>query len=164
MQSEAGHGIKPSSRPPQLQEESGPMRIDQEVQMKTLQQPPILHKKNIPASIGTDGPPKVPVTWMPRPFSWPLQPEVHLTGLTGHSAGRLKLPEDGCPKQDHTGTQKPCFQDYTRQKLNSHGRETEGVCERMDGCNSGSLHVGHNPRASVTIQSEAPLGNTHLHV
>ena len=44
-----------------------------------------------------------------------------------------------------------------KQELDSSGKETEGGCERMDGYNPGPLCVGHNTRASVTIQSEAPL-------
>ena len=87
-------------RLPQPQEESGPVRIDQEVQRKNLSRPPLMHKKGIPVCIGTDGPVKTPATQLPRPFSGPPLPEMHLLGMTGHSAGRLKLPEDGI--------QRPC--------------------------------------------------------
>ena len=52
------------------------------------------HKKDIPASIGMDSSPSVQVTWLPRP----PQPEVHLLGLMGHSASRLKPPQDGLPR------------------------------------------------------------------
>ena len=48
-----------------------------------------------------------------------------------------------------------------KQKLNSSGRETKGVCKRMDGYNPGPLHVGNNTRASATIQSEAYISNTY---
>ena len=84
-------------RPPQLQEESGPVRIDQEVQKKNLPRPPLPHKKDIPVSIGTCSPAKLPVIELPKPFSRTPQPEVHLLGLTDHSARRLK-PEDDLPR------------------------------------------------------------------
>ena len=84
-------------RPPQLQEESVPVRIEK-VPKKNLPRPPLLHKKGIPTHIGMDSPAKVPATQLTRPFSGPLQLEAHLSGLRGHSAGRVKLPEDGLPR------------------------------------------------------------------
>ena len=98
-------------RPPQLQEETGPVRTDKEVQKKNFQRPPIPHKKNAHASIGTDGLLEVPIMWLPRPFSRPPQLEVALFGLAGYSASRLKLPADGLPRPywDPTGLlPRPC--------------------------------------------------------
>ena len=34
----------------------------------------------------------------------------------------------------------------------------------MDGYNPGPLHVGHNMRASVAVQPEAPVGASYLQV
>ena len=58
-------------RPPKLQEESGPVRIYQEVQKKNLPRPTLPHKKDILTSIDMDNPPEATVTWLPRPFSGP---------------------------------------------------------------------------------------------
>ena len=130
-------------RSPQLQELSGPVRIEK-VQQKNLPRPPLPHKKGVKG----------------RHLSGICQPRGQLPGWQDHFLGfsdqrcilrtpnpcsaktMLKLPEAGNsrPYQDP----KPCFQ---------------GVCE-SDGLfwyNPGPLHIGHNTRASATIQSEAPL-------
>ena len=52
----------------------------------------------------------------------------------------------------------------TSKELVLGGRQTEGVCKRIDGYNPGPLHAGHNTRVSVTIQSEAPFDKTYPQV
>ena len=54
-------------RPPQPQEESGPVRIEK-AQMKNLPRPPLLHKKGIPARIGMDSFTRVPEPGCQVPF------------------------------------------------------------------------------------------------
>ena len=84
-------------RPQQLQEEICPGRIGK-VQKKNLSRPPLLHKKGAPAGIGRDGLAKAPAGQLSRPFSGLLLPEVHLSGLSGHSTGRSKAPKDSLPR------------------------------------------------------------------
>ena len=67
----------------------------------------------------------------------PPQLEVDLSELTGQQAETARSPAS---------------KTIQKQKLNSHGKETEGVCEQMHGYNPRSLHVGHNTRASVAVQ------------
>ena len=81
------------SQAPQLQEESDPVRIGK-VQKKNLPRPPLLHKKGAPADIGRDRTALVLAGQLTGPFSWPLQLEAQLSGLSGYSATRLKLPKD----------------------------------------------------------------------
>ena len=61
-------------------------------------------------------------------------------------------------------TQEACFQGHAKQELDSHGRETEGVCRQMDGYNPRPLCIGHNTGATAAIQSEAPSSETYLQV
>ena len=61
------------------------------------------------------------------------------------------------PSKTILGSKSPASETMWKQKLDSSGRETEGVCKRMDWYNPGPLLVGKNTRASATIQSEAPL-------
>ena len=86
------------SRPPWSQEETSSVRTDQEVQNKNLPKPPLPHKRNVPTSIDTDDSPEAPLMWLPRPFSRPPQPEADLSGLTSHSASRLKPQKGGLPR------------------------------------------------------------------
>ena len=96
MKSGARLGIKPSSKTTTTAGREWSNR--EGTKPKNLPRPPLLHKNGIPASTGTHGHVRVPVSWLPILFSGPLQLETHLSGLTGHSPGRLKLPEDSLPR------------------------------------------------------------------
>ena len=83
-------------RPPQLQNESGPVRIGK-VQKKPFKTITSM-KKGVLVGIVRDNLAKVPIGWLTRPFSGLLWLEVHLLGLAGCSASRLKPPNDGLPR------------------------------------------------------------------
>ena len=85
-------------RPPHQQEETGPVRKDLKVQRKNLPRLFLPIKRNVPAAIGMNGSPKVPLTWLLRPLDGSPQTEVGLAGLTGHFSSRLKPPEDSLPR------------------------------------------------------------------
>ena len=146
-------GIMLSSFPrlPQPQEE-------QIRRYKNLQRPPLLHKKNVPASRGMDGSPEAPITWLQRPFSGPPQPEAGLSGLTGHSASRLKLPEGGLPRP-YGDPKKLFLRPCESRGLNSHGRETGGFYKWMNGYNPRPLCDGQNKKQGHLLQfnQKSPL-------
>ena len=98
MQSGAGYNIQPSFKATTTTGKELSLRIDQEVQKKNLADHHFHSKKNIPASIGMDSLPKVPITQLPISFSRPPQLEAHLSGSSGYSDERLKLPEHGIPR------------------------------------------------------------------
>ena len=62
----------------------------------------------------------------------------------------------GWPSKTISGPKKTASKTMWEQELNSHGREIEGVCKRMDKYNQGSFCIWNNTRASVTVQQKVP--------
>ena len=54
--------------------------------------------------------------------------------------------------------QKPCIQEHANWELNSHGRETKGVCDRMDGNHPGYLCVWQIQGHLLQFSQKLPPG------
>ena len=149
-------------RPPWLQEETGPVGTDQEMQKKNLPRPPFLHKKH-------------PCQYRHRWLTWWATYMVAKTFCWASPAGgrsvranRLLCQQAEAarrwPSKTISWPKSPASKTMWKQVLNSHGIETTEVCKWMDGYNQRPLCVGHNTKAFVIFHSEAPFNETYPHV
>ena len=145
-------------RPLHMLEEGDPVRIGK-VHKKNLLRPTLLHKKCAPVGIGRDGLAKSPAGWLTRPFSG-VSPAGGASLGTVRPLYRQAKSAKRWPSKTILGSKSPASKTMWKHKFNTSGRETGGVCKRMDGYNPGPLHIGHNTRASATLQLETPLDKT----
>ena len=106
--------------------------------------------------------------WPSQGASWLADKTIFWARGTSHRAVRLfyrwAKTAKRWPSKTILGSKCPASKTMLKQKLDSSGRETEGVCKRIDEYNPGSLCVGHYTRESATIQIEVPLVKTYQQV